>query len=117
MYLVKNCHRRLQASPVTATDSPEGAPYPQNSVETGGEAPPDWSRVQEVYQREGTIHGVARHYGVRFATAKAEMLNPGIALVSPSERINQIDWSSLREDGRFNRSAQRLGESRGFSMS
>lgn len=79
-------------------DNTEGTSQPEDSVETGRGASTDWSDVQEIYRRLGSVRKVARHYGVRDKKAKDALIAQGVKFTTPSQRIAEFDWSTLRED-------------------
>jgi len=78
------------------TGNTEGTPQPGDSVETERGASTDWSNVQEIYDRIGTVKGVAAHYGVGRKKARAELERHGVEVIHPNDQ--PFDWSHLRED-------------------
>ncbi len=80
---------------MTTEGNAEGTPQPGDSVQTARGTSADWSNVQEVYERLGTIKGVAEHYGVGDKRARAELVRHGVEIITPLTRV--IDWSDLRE--------------------
>lgn len=58
----------------------EGTPQPGDSVETGRRASVDWSSLREDYERLGSLNRLARHYGVRNTTVRAELVRQGIPI-------------------------------------
>lgn len=58
----------------------EGTPQPGDSVETRCGASTDWSNLREDYERIGNLTQLARHYHVRYAVVRAELVRQGIPI-------------------------------------
>lgn len=78
----------------------EATPQPGESVETGRRASDDWSNLREDYERVGSINRLARLYGVRNTTVRAELVRQGIPLRPRGHVKGQKKSETWREASR-----------------
>jgi len=78
----------------------EGTPQPGGSVETGRGASADWSKLREDYERIGSLNRLARHYGVRNTTVRAELERQCIPLKPRGHVKGQKKSEAWREASR-----------------
>ena len=78
----------------------EGTPQPGDSVETERRASGDWSRLREDYERVGNLNRLARLYGTRNTTVRAELVRQGIPLKARGHVKGQKKSEAWREASR-----------------
>jgi very-short-patch-repair endonuclease len=81
-------------------DNTEATPQPGESVETGRGASANWSNLREDYERIGNLNRLARHYGVRNTTVRAELVRQGIPLKPRGHVKGQKKSEAWREASR-----------------
>lgn len=85
---------------MTDEGNTEGTRKPRDSVETGREASADWGNLREDYERLGSATALARHYGVRYYTVRAEMERQGIPIRPRGHVKGQKKSEAWREASR-----------------
>lgn len=78
----------------------EGTPQPGDSVETERRASGDWSHLREDYERIGNLIRLARFYGVRSDTIRAELVRQGIPIKPRGHVKGQKKSEAWREASR-----------------
>jgi very-short-patch-repair endonuclease len=78
----------------------EGTPQPGDSVETERRASGDWSKLREDYERLGSLNRLARLYGTRNTTVRAELVRQGIPLKARGHVKGQKKSEAWREASR-----------------
>lgn len=78
----------------------EGTPQPGDSVETERRASGDWNKLREDYERLGNLNKLARLYGTRNTTVRAELVRQGIPLKPRGHVKGQKKSEAWREASR-----------------
>jgi very-short-patch-repair endonuclease len=78
----------------------EGTPQPGDSVETERRASGDWSHLREDYERIGNLTRLARFYGVRYYTVRAELERQDIPVKPRGHVKGQKKSEAWREASR-----------------
>ena len=78
----------------------EGTPQPGDSVETARRASGYWKNLREDYERIGNLNELARFYGRRNTTVRAELVRQGIPLKPRGHVKGQKKSEAWREASR-----------------
>jgi len=85
---------------MTDEGNTEGTPQPGGSVETERRASGDWSKLREDYERLGNLNKLARLYGTRNTTVRAELVRQEIPLKPRGHVKGQKKSDAWREASR-----------------
>ena len=85
---------------MTDEGNTEGTPQPGDSVETERRASGDWSKLREDYERLGNLNKLARLYGTRNTTVRAELIRQDIPLKPRGHVKGQKKSEAWREASR-----------------